>query len=153
MALICKPVGFIAHPLQHLSKNSLAVGWRCYHHMVHDSTISQHPRIDEIDERGQNSLTLFSRSFIMFGKLLVGIVAAMVLAVGGYLYFGGSECHNLPATCPQNAASSATPSSSCCEGQEASCGLTTPRAIDMTLCCDAQPASCEELTVLPREVK
>lgn len=87
----------------------------------------------------------------MFGKTLVGLVALLVIGVGGYLYLDNSSCPNhLPATCPSQKASVA----SCCASEEegpSCCGASVSRE---SACCElGTTIACEELTVLPREVK
>lgn len=86
----------------------------------------------------------------MFGKLLVGIVAALVVGAGGFLYFESqSYPDRIGASCPSSNQSCTQTSS---ESESSCCGTASRTAA----CCEAsesEVASEEVLTVEPREVK
>lgn len=83
----------------------------------------------------------------MFGKILVGLVALLVIGVGGYMYFGPECSNHIPGTCGSQTAPTA-----CSAGEETpSCCASVSR---VAACCEAGEASaCEELAVMPRETK
>jgi hypothetical protein len=84
----------------------------------------------------------------MFGKILVGLAALLVIGVGGYMYFG-SECSNhTPGTC----SSQAGPTACSVSDETPSCCASASR---VAACCEAgeSASACEELAVMPRETK
>ena len=87
----------------------------------------------------------------MFGKLLVGIVAALVVGAGGFLYFESQTCpSHIAASCPSSNQSCTVTTTG--ESESSCCGTASRAAV----CCetsDLELASEEVLTVEPREVK
>jgi hypothetical protein len=82
----------------------------------------------------------------MFGKILVGVVAILVIGVGAYLYIDSSNTPDyIPGSCP-----SSNQPSACASEEPSCCSIPASR---ISACCESELGACEELTVAPREMK